>query len=490
MFFLASMGISQAHEQAVMNYWWVMPEEAPASSARVIRVLGEKGERFEEVYTLERQARLENSPVVMQARLERQEMLRREAMALVKKLKAEGKSPLVAYEEAWARVYKNRWLTANWRLGSSKLEDMLLRMAAEDAESELTPEEQQWVLEALLENDDRLETEAGQELLRRLTRRLRELGYGSLYSPQTANDQVMKRFADALSTGMNSMAAYREALFSTHRNRIMHHTMYGYVAPWGIRVGGPRYYQAPLKVGTTEGTSSGLEGALAANPQPGKQLTAPGLNDVPAAEKNFLAVSPEDAKVEKDDKEDKETEEEKDEVKTEAMASSAAPAPSMRGFALSRAVAQPVSYAANAAAEDTADLQVSGTAAIYFNSDGLTASGNTVIERSGSTNRYNYTVYSAGSYNSAEWSTISGRNTANYWQGSEELGKFTSQGNGLNRKYRATASGGINKSLSIIEVDNDDKLYLGGEDYEGIIRVKVDTNKANPNTYIGSYLPE
>lgn len=124
MFFLASMGISQAHEQTVMNYWWVRPEKAPAHAASVVRVLGEKGERFEDVYTLDRQTRLENSPVVMQARLQRQEMLRREAMALVKKLKAEGKSPLVAYEEAWTRVYKNRWLTANWQLGSSKLEDI------------------------------------------------------------------------------------------------------------------------------------------------------------------------------------------------------------------------------------------------------------------------------------------------------------------------------------------------------------------------------
>ena len=54
MFFLASMGISQAHEQAVMNYWWVRPEEAPAHASRVVRVLGEKGERFEDVYTLDR----------------------------------------------------------------------------------------------------------------------------------------------------------------------------------------------------------------------------------------------------------------------------------------------------------------------------------------------------------------------------------------------------------------------------------------------------
>lgn len=327
MFFLASMGISQAHEQAVMNYWWVRPEEAPAHAARVIRVLGEKGERFEDVYTLDRQTRLENSPVVMQARLQRQEMLRREAMALVKKLKAEGKSPLVAYEEAWTRVYKNRWLTANWQLGSSKLEDMLLRMSGEN-QSELTAEEQQWVLEALLENDDRLETEAGRELLRRLTQRLRALGYGKFYSPNAANDQVMKRFADALSTGMDSMAAYREAMFTTHRDRVGQHTLRGYVAPWGIRVGGPRYHQAPQKVGTTEGSASGLDAVLAANPQPGNQLTAPDLNGVSAAEKDFLASSHENEKKEKDEEDEKKKEQEDELVQQGTSAAGAAPAAS------------------------------------------------------------------------------------------------------------------------------------------------------------------
>lgn len=353
MFFLASMGISQAHEQAVMNYWWVRPEAAPAHAAGVVRVLGEKGERFEDVYTLDRQARLENSPVVMQARLQRQEMLRREAMALVKKLKAEGKSPVVAYEEAWTRVYKNRWLTANWQLGSSKLEDMLLRMSAEN-QSELTAEEQQWVLEALLENDDRLETKEGRELLRRLTQRLRALGYGKFYSPNAANDQVMKRFADALSTGMDSMAAYREAMFTTHRNRVGQHSLHGYVAPWGIRVGGPRYHQAPQKVGVTEGSASGLDAALAANPQPGNQLTVPGLNEVSAAEKDFLASSPEDEKKEKkNEQEDELVKQGESTASAPTAGMAAAPAPMMRGFSLRAAAPYAAGDDVAAIAENT-----------------------------------------------------------------------------------------------------------------------------------------
>lgn len=434
MFFLASMGISQAHEQAVMNYWWVRPEETPAHAARVIRVLGEKGERFEDVYTLDRQARLENSPVIMQARLQRQEMLRREAMALVKKLKAEGKSPLVAYEEAWTRVYKNRWLTANWQLGSSKLEDMLLRMSGEN-QSELTAEEQQWVLEALLENDDRLETEAGRELLRRLTQRLRALGYGKLYAPYAANDQVMKRFADALSTGMDSMAAYRESMFTTHRDRVGQHSLHGYVAPWGLHVGGPRYHQAPQKVGVTEGSASGLDAVLAANPQPGNQLTAPGLNDVSAVEKDFLASSPENEKKEKDEEDEKKNEQEDELVKQGESTTSAptagmaaAPAPMMRSFSL-RAAAAPVVAAAAAGS-----ITVTGNASYHVNAK---------LEQ--------------GNRNNAEWSDNFTKSSGSGW--------FSSSIN-----YSAWGSGDtISGTISQIDLA-DGNLYLGNG-YTGCVKV-------------------
>lgn len=430
MFFLASMGISQAHEQAVMNYWWVRPEAAPAHAASVVRVLGEKGERFEDVYTLDR---LESSPVVMQARLQRQEMLRREAMALVKKLKAEGKSPVVAYEEAWTQVYKNRWLTANWQLGSSKLEDMLLRMSAEN-QSELTAEEQQWVLEALLENDDRLETKAGRELLRRLTQRLRALGYGSLYTPNAANDQVMKRFADALSTGMDSMAAYREAMFTTHRDRVGQHSLRGYVAPWGIRVGGPRYHQAPQKVGVTEGSASGLDGALAANPQPGNQHTAPGLNDVSSAEKDFLAVSPE---LTDEDEAEKQTQEEEETEQKDDTGIFSAPAPRMMMAS---------SYAARS---------VAATAAA---SSGITDSQlNTLVNAANLTvaENKNASVHvdgSPSSYNDAKWNN-------NAWSGSN---------------IKSTTA----KKITSVAVNTNSHLYLGKSN-----NVSVVVNNAT-NSYL------
>lgn len=489
MFFLASMGISQAHEQAVMNYWWVRPEGAPAHASRVVRVLGEKGEHSEEVYTLDRQARLENSPVVMQARLERQEMLRREAMALVKKLKAEGKSPVVAYEEAWTRVYKNHWLTANWQLGSSKLEDMLLRMSAEN-QSELTAEEQQWVLEALLENDDRLETKAGRELLRRLTQRLRALGYGKFYSPNAANDQVMKRFADALSTGMDSMAAYREAMFTTHRNRVGQHSLRGYVAPWGIRVGGPRYHQAPLKVGTTAGSASGLDAALAANPQPGNQLTAPGLNDVSAAEKDFLAVSPEDEKKEKNEQEDELVKQEGTTTSSSASAMAAAPAPMMRSFSLRAAAPYAAGDDVAAIADPAADLKVNGTAVLYFNNrDGLTTTNKTQVKGSNkNSNSRTYSISTYGSYDgTVKWQDTNWRTsssgTLDFWRGNAN--KDLSQP-GKNATVTDSSTNAVNKKLNIIEINDNDKLYMGGYDYAGTLRVVTDT----PNAYLGSYLPQ
>lgn len=46
----ACAGLSVAQEMIMLEYWWVMPREAPKNAPRVIRVLGEKGERYEEVY--------------------------------------------------------------------------------------------------------------------------------------------------------------------------------------------------------------------------------------------------------------------------------------------------------------------------------------------------------------------------------------------------------------------------------------------------------
>ena len=260
-YFVAALGLGmgavQAQEQKLLDYWWVMPREEVQNAPRVIRAIGAKGEKFEEVYAEEQASALRGSSAIMQARLERQAALRLEAQQRARELREAGKSPAVAYEEAWAEVYSRRWLNADWRVGSSKLEDMLARMASDNEDFTLTEEEQQWLLEALLEDDDRLDSKDGQDLLRNLARRLRSMGYGKIDVTAGVNDELMMRFADAMRHGKESMAAYRNALFTTHRDRVMHHELRGYVAPWGMGAGGTRSYrQAPVALTPSAGTGN------------------------------------------------------------------------------------------------------------------------------------------------------------------------------------------------------------------------------------------
>lgn len=299
-YFVAALGLGmgavQAQQQQVLlDYWWVMPREEVQNAPRVIRVIGAKGERFEEVYAEEQLAALQNNPAIMQARVERQAALRREAQQRARELREAGKSPAVAYEEAWAEVYSRRWLNADWSTGSSKLEDMLNRLAAENEDLALTEEEQQWVLEALLEDDDRLESEQGRALLSNLARRLRSLGYGRLYSPTAMQDELMERFAEALRHGKESMAAYRDALFKTNRDRIMHHELRGYVAPWGMGAGGGggHYRQAPIQLTTTVNTgNSPQQGADIGAITVGQSYSAPGAECRPRRAERFSGYRP------------------------------------------------------------------------------------------------------------------------------------------------------------------------------------------------------
>ena len=324
------MGAVQAQEQKILDYWWVMPREEVQNAPRVIRVIGAKGERFEEVYTEEQASALRGNASIMQARLERQAALRLEAQQRARELREAGKSPAVAYEEAWAEVYSRRWLTADWRVGSSKLEDMLTRMASDNADYALTEEEQQWVLEALLEDDDRLESAEGTELLRNLARRLRSMGYGKINVTAGVNDELMMRFADAMRHKDNSMSAYRDALFKTYRDRVMHHELRGYVAPWGMGAGGTRSYrQAPVVLTPSAGTGSTqqpqLPGLTALTV--GQSYTAPGLNDVPGALTDFRATAP--AADESEKEKEKELEEEELLTQETVPTQSDAPAPRM-----------------------------------------------------------------------------------------------------------------------------------------------------------------
>lgn len=327
------VGVAQAHERVLLDYWWVMPEEEVRNAPRVVRVIGAKGERYEEVYAEEQLNALRSGSAMMAARLERQTALRRQALQLTRQLRAAGKSPAVAYEEAWAEVYSRNWLNSGWGEGRSRLEDMLNRLASGD--EELTDEERRWVLEALLEDDDRLESREGVDLLRNLARRLRSMGYGRLYSSQSVQDELMERFMEAMRQGKDSMAAYRDALFKTHRGRIINHELHGCVAPWGVGIGGTRSYrQAPVTLTSTVGTGSTQQAPLPGFTAitVGPQHTAPGLNDVPGAPSNFLASAP---AADEDEKEDEKEKEDGEDEQHTLQTAPAAPAPRMMMMARS-----------------------------------------------------------------------------------------------------------------------------------------------------------
>ena len=357
--------MADAQEQVIQNYWWVMPRETPQSAPRVIRVIGEKGAAYEEPDYLDAAGDMRFDAAVRHARAERQAALRREALKLAQTLQAEGKSPQAAYEEAWAAVYSRNWLNANWGKGSSAVEELLTRLAAaEDGEITMTPEEEQWLLEALLEDDCRLDGKEGQALLRNLARRLREQGYGRLNAETAIQDELMQRFADAMKHGQDSMAAYRDAMFKTHRDRIVQHPLVGYYAPVGMGIGGGRamYRQAAPKVTTTLGsanTQPALGGAApgAGTARPEADFTV-GMNSSAGAVENFLADAPsQSADKEEDEEEDKDKEETGED--TDAGIAAAAPFMMMRSFAM-RAVAAAAQNEGGAGTSGTPDSPVQG----------------------------------------------------------------------------------------------------------------------------------
>ncbi len=369
------IGVAEAQEMRMLDYWWVMAEEQQENAPRVIRVTGEKGEKFEEVYAEEQLGALRNSPVIMQARLERQAALRREAVSLARQMREEDESlPLAtAYAQAWTRVFSRRWLTAKGGEGSSRLEDMLLRLASENEDMALSDEERQWLLEALLEDDDRLESAEGRRLLEMLARNLRQSGYGRFDAAAGVNDELMARFTDALRHEHDSMAAYRDAMFKTHRGRIMQHSLEGYHAPWGMGMGGrPIYRQAPQKVGTTVASGHVAQTqTLVAAPQsptatPQPDFTA-GMNTSAGSVENFLAEAA--PQPEKED-EEKEKKKEDEELDTDSLT---APVPRlmMRAVRNSQAASAPVVIAASGdddvAPAASGDITVTGNATYHVN---------------------------------------------------------------------------------------------------------------------------
>ncbi len=285
-------GAVQAQEQVVQNYWWIMPQDAAATG----KVSGK------------------DASVLQEACVSRQQVLRTEALRLAREFRASGMEPGLAYEEAWIRVYKRSRLSSNWGVGSSRLEELLDRVAAGETGLNLSDADVQWLLEALLEDDDRMDTEAGRKLLEQLCLRLRAAGFGQQRVADAYQDCLMKEFAAAMNYGMDGMSAYRQALFMMNRGRIMQSRQLGYRAPWGMGVyTRNQYRQTPKQYSLTLGSadSSALAGTEQQSPQ-GSDTLSPDFTagmDLTAGEvENFLASSPElkDDEEEKDEPEDNE----------------------------------------------------------------------------------------------------------------------------------------------------------------------------------------
>ncbi|MBO5684801.1 MAG: hypothetical protein J6R92_07620, partial [Akkermansia sp.] len=353
-FFLMALGTIgstvQAQEQVLSNYYWVLPQQEPVHATRVIKVTGEKGEKYDEV--LSDVFPIQNHAIIQQARLNRLRALRLEAMELARRLKDEGKSPELAYEEAWTQVYTRTRLSANGGEGSKRLDFMLRQLADGKTDLELTDEDAQWLLEALIENDSRLESEEGCQLLRKLAEHLRE---SSLYLPPeqyTVQDELMRTFADALESGKDSMAAYRDALFKMNRGFIVNHPQVGYCAPWGMGLGRSKavYQQAnnptpPLTISSanTQAPDNLLTGKA---PQQPSGIGSAGMTPDSGKVEDSQDASPLLPEEDEQDEEKKESDETEETEETEKGATAAAPAPPlmmMRSASFSlRSAASPV----------------------------------------------------------------------------------------------------------------------------------------------------
>ncbi len=358
-FFLMALGTIgstvQAQEQVLRNYYWVLPQQEPVHSTRVIKVTGEKGEKYDEV--LSDVFPIQNHAIIQQARLNRLRALRLEATELASRFKEAGKTPEVAYEDAWTQVYTRTRLSANGGEGRKRLDFMLRQLADGKTDLELSDSDAQWLLEALIEDDSRLDSEEGRLLLRKLSERLRVNGSELSQEKYSAQDELMHTFANSLVFCEDSMDAYRDALFKVNRGFIMNHPLVGYRAPWGMGLSRSKAVYQQAKNPTPTQTISSANTQAQTVPfenlhvggdekQTSENISA-GLDPDAGKIENFLATSPLLPEEDEQDESKKELDEREETDETEKGASAAAPAPPlmmMRSFSL-RSVAAPVSMA-------------------------------------------------------------------------------------------------------------------------------------------------
>ena len=115
--------------------------------------------------------------------------------------------------------------------------------------------------------------------------------------------------------------------------------------------------------------------------------------------------------------------------------------------------------------ETRADLITEGVAAVYIESDGLTASGAASITRSRNSGSITYTHNNRGSANNAVWRSAG--SAVSFWASDE----FPASMN-TNATYTDSGSDVVSGQLRVIQVDEGTALYLGGTAYAGLILAK------------------
>ncbi len=306
-YFVAALGMGVMHAQdaAVLDYWWIHSEDLPQVESVV------EGDF------------VGLSPEELPVCGKRDEMLREEAAELARIFKSEDTDALTAFEEAWLTVYRRHWMKGEWKKGWSHLDNLFACILEGESVELMSDAHIRSAVFLLLPGERHLSAEQGRQFLCRLALNLRAHGFGQGGNGVGANDEVMKCFAEALNEYEDSRTAYRKALLQTNRDRVFRHTLRGYQAPWSSGImARAKYRQASVKKSSTVAsgnsdpivTESGEPVSVTLFPQTPhhQEYVAPGLNDLPAAETDFLATAPESTEKDEKEEETKEKEEELD----------------------------------------------------------------------------------------------------------------------------------------------------------------------------------
>lgn len=458
---MAVLGMgSAAGQEVLLDYWFVNKEPAGQpvdDTARVIRVEGAKGESFVPVYE-----DLRYHYLVMQARVCLDTMMRNEALRLAAQYQDEGMSPKAAYEKAWAEVYQRYRSQYSLEEGKKTLVRLAARAHAGDAGLLVSDAEVQRELQHLVLHEDLLESEEARTLLDYLSRQQLVCEQNIQPDEPGANDALMRLFADAMRHEMEGANAFRDALFKLNRERIIHHELTGYRAPWGAGLGSRINYRQASRKKVIAATTLGSGTLKTALP----------------------------------DEEEKKKQQEQDDKKKVTTASGEAenngPKPVYMG-PLSSGDDGPMRFtmmraAAPVAADDaTADLSVTSNAALYFTS-GDTVTGQTVVSGDkGNNNNRNYTVETQGSYKGpVYWKTTTGKTSVSYWVGDANAALQTDK----NKVVTDSSSNTIAGNISLIDLSEGASLYLGGSaNYGGTLRIVASSENSGDYATLGGYAP-